>query len=102
MKHKYSFTVAENVPEFLILDKQKLIQIIINLLSNSINYTQIGGEIEVIVTNDKQTLRVEVTDNGIGISKQDQCKLFNSFIQIRNSLIKNGTGLGLAICKRLT
>lgn len=101
-KHKYSFTVAENVPEFLILDKQKLIQIIINLLSNSINYTQIGGEIEVIVTNDKQTLHVEVTDNGIGISEQDQCKLFNSFMQIRNSLIKNGTGLGLAICKRLT
>lgn len=100
-KHKCTFTVAKNVPEFLILDKQKLIQIIINLLSNSINYTQIGGEIEVLITNNKQTLHVEVSDNGIGISEQNQCKLFNSFMQIHNSLTKNGTGLGLAICKRL-
>jgi signal transduction histidine kinase/CheY-like chemotaxis protein len=100
-KHKCLFTINKNVPEFVILDKQKLTQIIINLLSNSINYTQIQGKIEVCVTNDKQTLHIEVTDNGIGISEQDQCKLFNSFMQIHNSLTKTGTGLGLAISKRL-
>ena len=44
---------------------------------------------------------MEVSDNGVGISEQNQCKLFNSFMQIHNSLTKNGTGLGLAICKRL-
>jgi CheY-like chemotaxis protein len=100
-QHTCVFTVAKNVPEFVILDKQKLVQIIINLLSNSINYTGIGGEIEVVIKNKKQTLYVEVTDNGIGISEQNQCKLFNSFMQIQTSLTKNGTGLGLAICKRL-
>jgi len=60
-----------------------------------------GGEIEVLITSNKQTLHVEVSDNGIGISEQNKCKLFNSFMQIHNSLTKNGTGLGLAICKRL-
>ena len=100
-KHKCSFNISKNVPDFIIIDKQKLTQVIINLLSNSINYTQIGGIIEINITNEDRILKVEVIDNGIGISEQDQCKLFNSFIQIHNSLTKNGTGLGLAICKRL-
>jgi CheY-like chemotaxis protein len=46
-------------------------------------------------------LQISVTDNGIGISEQNKCKLFNSFSQIENSLTKTGTGLGLAISKRL-
>ena len=100
-KHECNFSVAENVPEFIIMDKQKLTQIIINLLSNSINYTPINGKITINVTNSGNILRVEVTDDGIGISEQDQCKLFNSFMQINNSLTKSGTGLGLAISKRL-
>lgn len=100
-KHIYKCSIEKSVPEFLVLDKQKLIQIIINLLSNSINYTHIGGEISIFISNEKNVLRVSVTDNGIGISEQDQCKLFNSFSQIHNSLTKTGTGLGLAISKRL-
>ena len=101
-KHKCTFIVSKNVPNFLIMDKQKLTQIIINLLSNAVNYTNIEGKIDIYVSNVDRTLKVEVSDNGIGISEQDQCKLFNSFMQINNSLTKNGTGLGLAICKRLT
>jgi CheY-like chemotaxis protein/nitrogen-specific signal transduction histidine kinase len=100
-KQNCVLNIDKDVPEFIILDKQKLIQIIINLLSNSINNTQIGGYIEVFVTNKDNVLNIEVSDNGIGISEQDQCKLFNSFMQINSSLTKSGTGLGLAICKRL-
>lgn len=100
-KHQCSFVINNDVPVYLIMDKQKLIQIIINLLSNAINYTSTGGNITVTVKNNGNKLQVSVTDNGIGISEQDQCKLFNSFSQIHNSLTKTGTGLGLAISKRL-
>lgn len=100
-KHKCSFIVESSVPDYIITDKQKLIQIIMNLLSNSINYTPIGGNITVTAKNSDNKLHVSVDDNGVGISEQDQCKLFNSFTQIQNSLTKTGTGLGLAISKRL-
>lgn len=72
-----------------------------NLLSNAIKFTPVAGVIEIKIANNKNFLRISVKDNGVGISEQDQCKLFNSFIQINNSLTKTGTGLGLAISKRL-
>jgi CheY-like chemotaxis protein len=100
-KHKYSITIDEGVPNFIVIDKQKLTQIIINLLYNSINYTSKNGIIDIVISNSKNMLQISVTDNGIGISEQNKCKLFNSFSQIENSLTKTGTGLGLAISKRL-
>ena len=100
-KHTYDVIMEDNVPEFIVADKQKLIQIIINLLSNAINYTKLNGSITVTISNNENILKIFIEDNGIGISEQNQCKLFNSFTQIQNSLTKNGTGLGLAISKRL-
>lgn len=98
---KFSYDISSNVPDYIIIDKQKLIQIIINLISNSINYSSENGSIKVTVNNSNNMLTISVIDNGIGISEQDQCKLFNSFTQIENSRTKTGSGLGLAICKRL-
>ena len=100
-KQKFEYKLDDNVPEFIIMDKQKLTQIIINLLSNSINFTNISGKIDILIQNKDYTLTIYVIDNGIGISEINQCKLFNSFTQISNSLTKSGTGLGLAISKRL-
>jgi signal transduction histidine kinase/DNA-binding response OmpR family regulator len=100
-KHKYSITIDNEVPEFIVIDKQKLTQIIINLICNSINYTLKNGIITINISNIKNMLQISVTDNGIGISEQNKYKLFNSFSQIENSLTKTGTGLGLAISKRL-
>jgi len=99
--HKFSYDINSNVPDYIIIDKQKLIQIIINLVSNSINYSSNNGSIKVTISNSNDTLTISVIDNGNGISEQDQCKLFNSFTQIENSRTKTGSGLGLAICKRL-
>ena len=98
---KFSYDISSNVPDYIITDKQKLIQIIINLISNSINYSSENGSIKITVNNSNNILTISVIDNGIGISEQDQCKLFNSFTQIENSRTKTGSGLGLAICKRL-
>jgi len=99
--HNFSYDINSNVPDYIIIDKQKLIQIIINLISNSINYSSDNAKIKVTVNNNNNILTISVIDNGIGISEQDQCKLFNSFTQIENSRSKTGSGLGLAICKRL-
>lgn len=100
-KQKFLYDISSDVPDYIIIDKQKLIQIIINLVSNSINYSSNNGSIKVTVSNSNNTLTISVIDNGNGISEQDQCKLFNSFTQIENSRTKTGSGLGLAICKRL-
>jgi len=101
-RQKIKFSVGEYVPEFLILDKQKVIQILINLVSNAHKFSDIGGYIEVsfgVVESDK--LQIAVKDNGIGISGADQCRLFCAFEQIKASICKTGTGLGLAICDKL-
>lgn len=100
-KQTCSFIISKNIPELVVSDKQKIIQIIINLLSNAVKFSQIGGEIKVVFDIKEDFLYISIKDNGNGISEQDQYKLFNSFIQINNSITKNGTGLGLAISKRL-
>lgn len=98
-----NFNITEYVPSYIIMDKQKLIQIIINLVSNANKFSDIGGVINVnFDTVHPNFIQVSVIDNGIGISDQNQCKLFNTFVQLEDSLSKNGTGLGLAICKKLT
>jgi signal transduction histidine kinase/DNA-binding response OmpR family regulator len=101
-KQECTFKIHSDVPYHIICDKQKLIQIMINILSNANKFAGVDGKINVdIKSQDEDTLLISVKDNGIGISEQEQCKLFNTFVQIQASLCKNGTGLGLAISKRL-
>lgn len=102
-KQKLKFILSNEVPEFIILDKQKLIQIMINLISNAYKFTDIGGYIEVTIHKiDNNMLQIAVKDNGSGIKEEDQKKLFNSFEQVHTFASKTGTGLGLAICEKLT
>jgi signal transduction histidine kinase/DNA-binding response OmpR family regulator len=101
-RQKCEYIQIFDVPDYIVMDKQKLIQIIINLLSNASKFSGINSNIKVIIDNKDTILKVSVIDNGIGITEYDQCKLFNSFIQINNSLIKTtGSGLGLAISKKI-
>ena len=101
-KQRITFEVDDSVPEFLVLDKQKFIQILVNLVGNAHKFTDIGGEIVTGFTvTGSDRLVVTVEDNGIGITEKDQCKLFSAFEQLNSSLCKTGTGLGLAICKKL-
>ena len=101
-KQKISFVIEENLPKYLISDKHKILQILINLISNSNKFTPIGGRIIVSFSrkNDNQ-INCSVEDDGIGITHADQQKIFQPFVQIEETLIKNGAGLGLAICKKL-
>jgi len=100
--------VNANVPSFIISDDLRLSQIITNLLTNAIKFTPKNGKImlnaeKLDETDGEITLRIEVVDSGIGISEEQQKRLFTSYNQADSSITKNfgGTGLGLAISKRI-
>jgi signal transduction histidine kinase len=96
------------IPQRIKTDEQRLAQVITNLISNSIKFTPEGGVItlavrKLAVDEDSCTLEISVTDTGIGISKKQQSKLFQSFVQVDSSIARKfgGTGLGLAISKKI-
>jgi len=88
---------------FVLGDKNRLVQIIANLASNACRYTLAGGSITLALSRSGDTARVDVADTGIGISPEDQAKIFQRFYRINNAAIfeANGTGLGLPITKML-
>jgi len=97
-----------DIPHFVVGDDQRLAQVVTNLLSNAVKFTPEGGEIHLNAvlleqTDDNYVLRVEVKDNGIGISPEQQVKLFEVFEQAESGTSRKygGTGLGLPITKRI-
>jgi signal transduction histidine kinase len=85
-------------------DPGRLRQILLNLLSNAIKFTTDGGRITLSARlEDTASVRVAVSDSGIGIAPEDQGKLFREFVQLDASASRRyeGTGLGLALSKRL-
>ncbi len=97
---EFSIDIKSSVPQYIYCDQHRLRQILINLLGNALKFTY-KGNISVEVNADKGLLYFKVIDTGIGISKENQNKIFKPFEQINNPLDQNGTGLGLAITKEL-
>ena len=103
----FKTNIAEDIPFELIGDKVRVKQIINNLLSNSIKYTESGEinfNVKCINQGDMCNLIISVQDTGIGIKKEKIDKLFNKFerLDIERNTTVEGTGLGLAITKKLT
>lgn len=102
-----SFHFEENLPQFIIADQTRLLQILSNLTSNAIKFTENGSvklKVSSVWTKGKfHKIKVEVQDSGIGISTENLNLLFNAFSQVDTSSRKTfgGTGLGLAISKEL-
>ncbi len=99
--------VNDRIPGMLIGDELRLVQILNNLLSNAVKFTMVGyisifADVTMHV-NDEVELFFIVKDTGIGISAQEQDKLFQSFSQVDASITRRfgGTGLGLAVTKQL-
>src|SRR5262249_36207693 len=85
-------------------DRQKVKQILLNLLSNALKFTHQGGVTLSAQRNRKdRVVTLSVADTGIGIPRTDQDKIFEDFRQLDNSPTRayGGTGLGLSICRRL-
>lgn len=102
---KKNITIESNIDSNLttiIVDKNKIKQILYNLVNNAIKFTQEEGYITINVFRRGDVLQVEVKDTGIGISKIDAEKIFHPFVQLDGSTAREyaGTGLGLSIVKR--
>lgn len=84
-------------------DRERLAQVLTNVIGNAIKFTPLGGNVTVSLTNDSKNLHISVQDEGIGIPSEDIPKLFSKFQRIDNSSRRKigGTGLGLAICQEI-
>ncbi|MCL1958374.1 MAG: response regulator [Spirochaetes bacterium] len=108
-RQKLTANVDTKIPYFLIGDDQRIAQVITNLLSNAVKFTPEGGNIHLAASLLNETdgiceLRIEVADSGIGLSPEQQKKLFNAFQQAEGGETTRkhgGTGLGLVISKRI-
>ncbi|MDR1656382.1 MAG: response regulator [Deltaproteobacteria bacterium] len=107
-KQTFSVHIDQYIPQTLVYDEQRLIQVITNLLSNATKFTPEGGQIGLIaklveMNYSECIVQIDVTDTGIGIAPEQQRRLFQPFVQAESSTFHKygGTGLGLAISKRL-
>ena len=83
-------------------DQRKIKQCLFNLLGNAVKFTPDGGMVGVAAKKGKDSVEISVEDTGIGISKEDQLRLFQPFQQLEAAFTKKyaGTGLGLSLCKK--
>jgi PAS domain S-box-containing protein len=105
---QFSYTIAPGTPRYIITDETRLLQILSNLTSNAIKFTN-EGEVSVTIkgvktSQNRYTIEFRVKDSGIGITDDNKKLLFTNFTQLDNSSTKTfgGTGLGLAISKQLS
>ena len=111
---RYFTDISKDLPACLYVDDHRLRQIILNLVGNAVKFTD-SGEIVLRVYGENRRITrtsedkdkeiidliIEVHDTGIGISDEDQGKVFESFIQVQSKTAQSGTGLGLSITRRL-
>ena len=109
-KIELTYIFSENLPRYLIGDVNRLRQLLINLVSNAIKFTEVGivgidvsaADQEYLASQDIK-IRFSITDTGIGIPLEKQEHIFKAFSQADGSTTRKygGTGLGLSICKQL-
>ena len=99
-------TLDVHVPSHLppvVADRDRVGQVLINLLSNALKYSPGGGHVEVSASHHGDFVMVSVTDQGLGIGKEDLKRLFTKFYRVDSAMTREigGTGLGLSICKNI-
>ena len=86
------------------MDPDKIEQVLLNILSNAMKYTEAGGRIDVDALRKGDYIYVTVRDNGIGIAEKEMARLFERFYRVdkaRSRSMGSGTGLGLSIAKQI-
>ncbi len=101
-KHQVLTDLPADLPDLLV-DADKIKEVLINLISNAIKYSPKGGEVKVKMSIVEGNLKIDISDQGIGISEDNIPKLFNAFYRVDSTLTYqvSGTGLGLAIVKNI-
>lgn len=103
---RFSVSIDDSIPEYILADEQRINQVINNLISNAVKYSE-KGEVSLVMKKERPSngdsliIRVEVSDTGVGIKPEKEDSIFSPFSsvsQIDTSLYE-GTGLGLAICR---
>tara|TARA_R110001583_G_scaffold26571_5_gene95805 strand:+ start:12485 stop:15850 length:3366 start_codon:yes stop_codon:yes gene_type:complete len=99
---KFHYIASANLPDYVATDKQRFRQILINLISNAIKYTE-KGSVTFQVSYRSEVAHFSIIDTGVGISQSNQELIFKPFEQIRNTHTQSiaGTGLGLTISRSL-
>ena len=94
---------APPMPVTVLVDRQRMVQVLVNLLTNAARYTPEGGSIGVVVEIAEGFARVRVRDNGRGIEPDMQERIFDMFVQGRSPIerVSGGLGVGLALARRL-
>jgi len=99
-----SFKLEESgEPSFVVADREKIGQVLTNLVRNSIAYGNTGGSTTITIFTIDELTTIEVKDNGIGINETEHKRLFERFYRVEKSRTRNegGSGLGLAIVKHI-
>jgi two-component system phosphate regulon sensor histidine kinase PhoR len=97
-------TLSSELPPDLpaiIADKERIGQVLTNLVHNAIKFTPSGGRATISAKQEKDSIVVQVADTGIGISKEDLPRVFERFYKADKARTSEGTGLGLAIAKHI-
>ncbi|MGK5090895.1 ATP-binding protein [Deltaproteobacteria bacterium TL4] len=99
----YTFDVDAKLPEIIESDRTRLNQILMNLVGNALKFTMEGKRVQLKVQNLENFILFQVIDEGIGIPKDKQAHIFESFEQVDETITRQfgGTGLGLAITKKM-
>lgn len=102
--HSKGIDFQKEVPEepvVCVCDQDKMKQVLINLIDNSVKFTNENGRIDFRLGRLEGGIRIEVKDTGIGIKKEDQERIFEMFGQVssRGRRKRHGSGIGLAVCK---
>ncbi|MGF7079353.1 PAS domain S-box protein [Mucilaginibacter sp. UYCu711] len=95
VNHTILFTDCKGI--IINADKEKMGQVLNNLLSNAIKYSPKGGDINITCKTIDGKIRIAVTDQGVGINKRDQKKLFDRFYRVKNEKLKTVSGFGIGL-----
>ena len=102
IKHGVTMTLlmTEDLAD-VVADERKVRQVLLNLLSNAVKFTPEGGTIQLSAARDGESVRISIRDSGVGISPEDQAKIFEEFQQAKHGRrVEESTGLGLTLSKR--
>lgn len=97
LSHTHQVTLIDAEGLFVIADRHKIAQVLENLISNAVKYSITGSEIIMRCEKYGNNVRISISDQGIGITKWDQGKMFDRFYRVQNEKVKNVAGFGIGL-----